>query len=188
MLIRSTVRDGHVGSLLGFPFGIIGQYVLKGLSGRNRLVSGRRQAPGRNAPMACRLVRCNENRRPHFMVSLTCLPAGITVEGATPPRRVLIVRHCVRRLTSSRAAPADKKGGRSLHHHPSRVARRERRGHVGRSPATFVVADAGNPFQPASNTAFQVKPPPQRQGRRPLRVERCGCQTRAPPACATPPL
>ena len=25
------------------------------------------------------------------------LPAGITVEGATPPRGVFIVRHCVRR-------------------------------------------------------------------------------------------
>ena len=110
MLIRSTVRDGHVRSLLGSPFGIIGQSVLKGLSGRNRLVSERRQAPGRNTPMAFRLVRWNENRRPHFMVSLTCLPAGITVEGATP-RGGLTVNCEVKRLTRPDAAPAVKNGG-----------------------------------------------------------------------------
>ena len=57
-----------------------------------------------------------------------------------------------------------KEGGRSLHQHPSRAARRARRGHAGRSLATFVAADAGNPCQPASNTAFQVKSPPQRRG------------------------
>ena len=33
------------------------------------------------------------------------------MEGATPPRRVLIVRHCVRRLTLAGDAPASKKGG-----------------------------------------------------------------------------
>ena len=49
--------------------------------------------------------------RCRLLSRLDGLPAGITVEGATPPRRVLIVRHCVRRLTSSRAAPAAKKGG-----------------------------------------------------------------------------
>ena len=57
--------------------------------------------------------------------------------------------------------------GGSLHHHPSRAAHRARRGHARHRPATLVAADAGNPFQPASNKAFQAKPPPQRGGAAP---------------------
>ena len=41
--------------------------------------------------------------------------------------------------------------------------------------------DSGNPFQPASNKAFQAKLSPQRGELRPLIVQCCGCQTRAPP-------
>ena len=76
--------------------------------------------------------------------------------------------------------------GRSLHLLLSRAARGARRGHAGRRPATLVVADAGNPFQPASNHAFHVKTSPQRRGLRPLREERWGCQKRAPPDAPPP--
>ncbi len=104
------------------------------------------------------------------------LPAGITVEGAPPPQGECL--SCAT-VCAGEHSPVPhqrpKRGGRSLHHHPSRAARRARRGHAGLSPATFVAEDAGNLFQPASNTAFQVKPPPQRRGLRPLRVERWGC-------------
>ena len=101
-----------------------------------------------------------------FLADLTAFPQGSLWRERPPPRRVLIVRHCVRRLTSSRAAPADKKGGLPPPAPLScgALARRARGGHARHSLATFVAADAGNPFQPASNTAFQVKSPPQRRG------------------------
>ena len=73
-----------------------------------------------------------------------------------------------------------KRGGRSLHHHPSRAVRRARREHASRHPATAVSADARNPCQTASNKAFQARPRPQQRGLRSLREKHCGGQERAP--------
>ena len=81
-----------------------------------------------------------------------------------------------------------KRGGRSLHQHPSRAARRRagRGGDTrGAAPLGFAAEDSGILCQLTSNADFQVKPTPQRGGLRPLREQRCGCQTRAPPTCTT---
>ena len=59
---------------------------------------------------------------------------------------------------------AEKRGGASLHLLPPVATRWVRRGHAGRRPATLVAADAGNPCQPVSNKASQVKPRPQQRG------------------------
>ena len=47
----------------------------------------------------------------HELSYATKQSAGITVEGATPPRGGLIARHCTRRLTLSGDAPATKRVG-----------------------------------------------------------------------------
>ena len=88
-----------------------------------------------------------------------------------------------------------KRGGRSLHHHPS-LAARGRSGQDGNTrgatPLRFTEEDAENPCQPASNEDLQAKPRPQQRGLRPLIVQICNCQNRAPlrapPPCATPLL
>ena len=71
---------------------------------------------------------------------LDSLPAGITVEGATPPRGGLTVNCEVKRLTLPDAALAVKKGGSLPPPSPlscGAPARRARRGHAGRRPAPF---------------------------------------------------
>ena len=69
-----------------------------------------------------------------------------------------------RHLPLPGAAPAAKKGGRSLHFLPLLCGATTRREHAGRRLATVVAADAGNPRQPASNKAFQARPRPQQRG------------------------
>ena len=73
---------------------------------------------------------------------------------------------CLSPFTLPGGAPAAKKGGRSLHQHPSRVARRcAGRGGDTRGAASlrFVAEEAGSPRQPLSDTDFQVKTPPQQR-------------------------
>ena len=115
--------------------------------------------------------------------------------GSDPPRRVLIVRHCVRRLTSSRAARADKKGGSLPPLPPPPVRRHAAPCEAGTTQAgaalRFTAEDSRNPCQLASNADSRAQPGPQRRGLRPLREERWGCQKRAPPDAppdAPPPL
>ena len=72
-----------------------------------------------------------------------------------------------------------KRGGRSLHQHPSRTARRYagREGDTrGAASLRFFARDAGNPCCPASGAAFREYPKPQRRGLRPLRERRCASQ------------
>ena len=45
--------------------------------------------------------------------------------------------------------------------------------------------DLGNPCQPTSNSGFRAQLGPQRRGLRPLIVQICNWQNRAPPACIT---
>lgn len=49
----------------------------------------------------------------------------------------------------------------------------------------FTAEDSGNSCQPMSNADSQPQPAPQRRGLRPLKVQICSCQNRAPPGCAT---
>ena len=74
-----------------------------------------------------------------------------------------------------------KRGGRSLHQHPSRAARCcvGRVGDTrGAASLRFSAADAGNPCCPASDAAFRGTPTPQRRGARPLREKRRAYQDR----------
>ena len=88
-----------------------------------------------------------------------------------------------------RAAPAAKKRGSLPPLPPPPVRRADAPGEAGDTQADalwrFTAEDSGNPCQPTSNADFQVKPRPQRRGLRPPIVQFCGCQTRAPPTCAT---
>jgi len=97
-------------------------------------------------------------------------PPGINVEGATLQGEVN------RELSGETASlprwsTSAKNQGLPPPSSPSSGAP-ARRGHAGRRPATYVQANAGNRFQPASNKAFQATPRPQRQGLRPLREMR----------------
>ena len=113
---------------------------------------------------------------------LEAFPPGITVEGATPEKGRGDGEFWRAPSPPPRCRASEKKQGVAPStSSPSRAARRARRGHAGRRPATLVATDAGNPFQPASSKAFQVKASPQRRGLRPLREERRGGQKRAPP-------
>ena len=63
-----------------------------------------------------------------------------------------------------------KRGGRSLHQHPSRTARRcaGREGDTrGEASHRFFARDAGNPCYPASHAAFRESLEPQRRGASP---------------------
>ena len=136
-------------------------------------------SPRSKRPNAFRLVRWNENRRPHFMVSLTCLPAGITVEGATP-RGGLTVNCKVKRLTRPDAAPAVKNGG-SLPPPTPLPCGADAPGEGdtrGAASLRGLAWDAENPCYPASHAMFGKSPGPQRGGLRPLREKRCGCRKR----------
>ena len=106
------------------------------------------------------------------------LPAGITVEGATPRGEG---RWC--ELTGAPTPPprwrtsVQKRGVAPSTITPYRAARRRagRGGDTrGGAPLRFTAEDSRNPCQPMSNADFQVKPTPQRGGLRPLRVARCG--------------
>ena len=90
------------------------------------------------------------------------------------------------------AAPAVKKGGSLPPLPPPPVRRHDVPCEAGTRGAgaarRFAAEDLGNPCQPMSNAGFQAQPGPQRRGLRPLIVQICSCQIRAPPACATPRL
>ena len=79
--------------------------------------------------------------------------------GSDPPRRVLIVRHCVRRLTLAGDVPASKKGGSLPPLSPPLVRRAAAPGEAGdrRGGALlrFTAVDSGNPCQPTSDADFQ---------------------------------
>ena len=89
-----------------------------------------------------------------------------------------------------------KGGGRSLHFLPlpCGATTRRARGWTRDAGAArgFTAADLGNPCQSASNADSRAQPGPQRRGLRPLIVQICNCQNRAPlrapPPCATPLL
>ena len=94
------------------------------------------------------------------------------------------------------AAPAVKKGGSLPPLPPPPVRRHDAPCEAGTrgdgAALRFTAEDMGNPCQPASNAGFRAQPGPQRRGLRPLIVQICNCQNRAPlraqPPCATPLL
>ena len=120
------------------------------------------------------------------------LPAGITVEGATPPKgRSKWWTEGWTIYPSPVPHQRGKRGGRSLHQHPSRAARRcaGREGDTrGEASHRFFARDAGNPCYPASHAAFRESLEPQRRGARPLREKRCGCRKSGPFRWADPLL
>ena len=84
-----------------------------------------------------------------------------------------------------------KRGGRSLHHHPSRAARRRAgRGGDTRGAASlrFVAADAENACCSASGAPFRGSTQTQRREFRPLREKRCGCPKSGPLRWTHPPF
>ena len=85
-----------------------------------------------------------------------------------------------------------KRGGRSLHFLPlpcGAPTRRARRGHAGAAPyGALPQRTRGIRANSRPNADSRAQPGPQRRGLRPLIVQICNCQIRAPPACATPPL
>ena len=120
------------------------------------------------------------------------LPARDHCGGSAPRRGGEMVNFGVHHLPLPGGAPAPKNRGSLPPLPPPPVSRHDapceagdRRGGALRR---FAAQDAGNPCQPVSNADFQSMTRPQRRGLRPLIVQFCGCQTRAPPACATPRL
>ena len=89
-------------------------------------------------------------------------------------------------------APAPKIGGSLPPLPPPPVRRHAAPCEAGTTQAgaalRFTAEDSRNPCQLASNADSRAQPGPQRRGLRPLIVQFCGCQTHAPPACATPRL
>ena len=99
---------------------------------------------------------------------------------------------CLSPFTLPGGAPASKKGGALPPLPPPPVRRHDvpcEAGTPWRGAARrFTAEDSGNPCQRASNAGFPAQPGPQRRGLRPLIVQICNCQNRAPPMCATPPF
>ena len=99
---------------------------------------------------------------------------------------------CLSPFTLPGAAPAAKNGGSLPPPSPPPVRRAgapcEAGTTRGGAALRFTAEDSGNPCQPTSNADSQPQPAPQRRGLRPLIVQICSCQNRAPPACATPRL
>ena len=120
-------------------------------------------------------------------------PPGITVEGATPAfEGGGKVARGLATFPPARGAPAPKNRGSLPPPSPPPVRRHDAPCEAGTrgggGARGFTPEDLGNPCQPASNADFRAQPGPQRRGLRPLIVQICNCQNRAPPGCATPPL
>ena len=111
----------------------------------------------------------------------SAFPQGSLWRERPPPREGQRVAEGLPPLTSPAPRQRRKRGGRSLHQHPSRAARRcaGREGDTrGTASLRFVARDGGNPCYPASLAEFRESPKPQRRGLRPLRERRCGCRDR----------
>ena len=123
---------------------------------------------------------------------ISAFPPGITVEGATPKRGGEVVDFGVHHLPLPGGAPAVKNPGSLPPLPPPPVRRHDapcEAGTHGFGAAWPLTAEvSGNLCQPTSNADSRAQPGPQRRGLRPLRVQICNCQNRAPPVCATPPL
>ena len=154
-------------------------------------------APDRRYRVACILQACVSRPEGHlwsavlrvgFLADSTAFPQG-SIWRERPPKGECL--SCATVCAGERSPvphQRPKKGGRSLHQHPvscGAPARWARRGRAGCGPPGFVAEEAGNPWPTRFRCGFPAKACTTAGGLRPLRVERWGCQKRAPPACTT---
>ena len=122
--------------------------------------------------------------RCRLLSRLGSLPAGITVEGATPPRGGVNGGPKGGPFTPPRCRTSGEKGGALPPLPPPPVRRHDAPCEAGTrgggAALRFTPEDSENPCQPASNAGFRAQPGPQRRGLRPLIVQICNCQNRAP--------
>ena len=121
--------------------------------------------------------------------SISAFPQGSLWRERPPTGRGDGVTIRAHHLPLPGGAPAPKNRGSLPPPSPPTVRRADAPGEAGDTQGgallRFTAEDSGNPCQPTSNADSQAQPAPQRRGLRPLIVQICSCQNRAPPACAT---